>query len=102
MIAGYGAFPLDGVEILAENEMLFPPSETVTLIEPAEYVAVTLDGFGGSVPSSYVWNSWLISSALHGHCALVVILVPLVEVNGSGSFALDLNEYPDAIPHPVS
>ena len=49
-----------------------------------------VDGFGGLVPNSYFWRSWLISSARQVQSSLVCTLVPPAKVNGSGSLALEV------------
>ena len=45
---------------------------------------VTLDGFGGSVPSSYCCMSLLISSCRHFHWAFEVTAAPFANWNGLG------------------
>jgi hypothetical protein len=48
--------------MVTENWMDLPPSDTVMLNVLPEKLAVTEDGLGGSVPSSYLWSSWEISA----------------------------------------
>ena len=44
-----------------EKEIDLPPSETLMVKVLPEKEAVTDEGFGGRVPSSMRWKSWLIS-----------------------------------------
>ncbi len=84
IMARYGAVPLAGVVTCSEKVIDFPPLETMTVSLPAANEPVTLEGFDGLVPSSYFWNSWLISCWRQGHCAFIAALVPLSRVKGSG------------------
>ena len=61
MMAGYGAVPEVGYLMATEKEMDLPPSETLMVRVLPEKEPVTDEGFGGRVPSSILWKSWLIS-----------------------------------------
>lgn len=84
MIAGKGPAAVPGYETVAEKEMDFPPSETLTVKVLPDNDPVTDAGLGGRVPSSNCWKSWKISWRRQSHCALVVTLVPSKNVKGSG------------------
>lgn len=84
MMAGKGPVPLVGLLMVTEKETDLPPSEAVMDRVLPEKVADTEDGLGGRVPSSYFWNSWLISALRHSHRFLLVTLDPEVKVKGSG------------------
>lgn len=81
--------------MVTENEMVFPFSETVMLSVLPEKLAVTDDGFGGSVPSSYLCKSSLISDCRQVQSAFVDTLPPPWKVKGSLS-ALDTG-----VPRPL-
>ena len=71
-----------------EKEIDLPASETLIVNEVPDNEAVTEDGLGGLVPSSFCCNNWLISARRHVQSFLVVTFVPDTRVNGSGSFAI--------------
>jgi len=71
-----------------------------------EYVADTVDGLGGKVPSSYFWNKLLISACRQVHWSLVVTLDPPANVKGSGKVDVEAPKAPGmdghvAVPPPV-
>lgn len=68
--------------------MDLPPSETLMVKVFPDREPVTDEGFGGLIPSSFLWRSSLISARRHSQSALVVTLEPLTFVNGSGSFGV--------------
>jgi len=69
--------------MVTEKEMDLPFSEAVMLRVLPEKLAVTDDGLGGSVPSSYFCKSWLISACRHAQSFLVDTLPPPWKVKGS-------------------
>jgi hypothetical protein len=83
MRAGKGAVPEVGYEMVTEKEMEFPWSETLMFRVVPDKDAVTVWGLGGFVPSSFVWNNWLISAWRHVKSLLVVTFAPETFVNGS-------------------
>lgn len=53
MTAGYGAVPVAGSVMVASKEADFPAAvEVMYIVFELAHTAVTLSGFGGSVPSS--------------------------------------------------
>jgi hypothetical protein len=71
--------------MLTEKEMVLPPSDTVMLRLLPEKLAVTDDGLGGRVPSSYFWSNLLISACRQVQSALLETLPPPWKVKGSFS-----------------
>lgn len=93
MMAGNGPDPL-GFVIVTEKEMDLPESETWIVKVLPEYEAVTLEGFPGSVPSSYFCSNELSSACRHFQSALVWTLVPPANVKGSGSVVTEAPRLP--------
>src|SRR4051794_15882257 len=86
--AGNGPVPA-GSCTLAEKLALRPWSDTFTVMFVEETVPVTLAGFAGFVPYTLRSASFLISSRRQRQSDFVVMRVPSIFRNGSGSFGLD-------------
>jgi hypothetical protein len=100
MMAGNGPEP-DGLLIVTEKEIDLPLSETVMLRVLPEYDAVTLDGLGGRVPSSYLCIKALISLCLQVQSALLVTFCPPAKVKGSGRVEIETLTLPGMLGHEV-
>ena len=85
MKAGKGPVPDEGYVICAVNEIeVIPfPALMVSALEAKD--AVSVEGAGGLIPSSYCWMSVLSCCCLHAHSARLVTLAPSTKTKGFGS-----------------